>query len=286
MTNIVQAHRMDSALALRILIGRPLAYFIHTQEDGLTGRTSDSIWRFAAKAHRWLELFVVQRAKTVVVFNESYCNVLRKLNPNTFFFPTWFDPSLIKETSASREKFKILWVGRFEVPKDPLLAVETFGRLVQMDPRSPWSLEMVGSGTLLDHVRTKVGSLPRHTAERIRLMGRVAPEDVAVAMAQSGLFLMTSHPGYEGFPRVLVESMASGLPSVVTAGSDTGGLVDEGITGFVCGRQPDELAEKLRMAVSLDRDLVRQSVRRLDAPTLVKRILALDHAERTTAGRS
>jgi glycosyltransferase involved in cell wall biosynthesis len=117
-------------------------------------------------------------------------------------------------------------------------------------------------------------------------MGRVAPEDVAVAMAQSGIFLMTSHPGYEGFPRVLVESMASGLPSVVTAGSDTGGLVHEGITGFVSGRQPDELADKLRMAVSLGRDPVRQSVRRLDAPSLVKRILALDHAERTAAGRS
>jgi len=145
---------------------------------------------------------------------------------------------------------------------------------------------MVGSGTLLEHVRNEVNSLPPHTAERIRLLGRVPPEDVAAAMAQSSVFLMTSHQGYEGFPRVLVESMASGLPSVVTAGSDTGGLVDEGITGFVSSRRPDELAEKLTKSVSLDRDQVRNSVTRLDAPRLVTRILDLDHTELTAVGGS
>jgi glycosyltransferase involved in cell wall biosynthesis len=286
MADIVQVHRMDSAVALRVLIRRPLAYFIHTQEDGLTGKTSDSIWRFAARAHRRLEFSVVQRAKSVVVFNESYSKVVRKVNPYAVFSPTWFDPRLIQEELASRDQFKILWVGRFEVPKDPVLAIETFDRLLQMDPSSPWSLDMVGSGTLLDLVKSRVNSLPRQTAERIRLMGRVAPEDVAVVMAQSGIFLMTSHPGYEGFPRVLVESMASGLPSVVTAGSDTGGLVHDGITGFVSGRQPEELAEKLRVAVSLDRDPVRKAVKRLDAPSLVRRILALDHVEIAAVGAS
>jgi len=145
---------------------------------------------------------------------------------------------------------------------------------------------MVGSGTLLDLVRSRLNSLPPQTAERIRLMGRMAPEDVAVAMAQSGTFLMTSHPGYEGFPRVLVESMASGLPSVVTTGSDTGGLVHDGMTGFVSSREPEELAEKLKMAVYLDREPVRESVSSLDAPSLVKRILALDHAAISAVGAS
>ena len=58
------------------------------------------------------------------------------------------------------------------------------------------------------------------------------------------MFLMTSHAGYEGFPRVLVEAMAAGLPAVVTEGSDTGGLIQQGVSGFVCGRDPEELAER------------------------------------------
>ena len=44
---VVQAHRLDVALAVRLLFRAPLVYCIHTQERGLIGHTSDSFWRFA-----------------------------------------------------------------------------------------------------------------------------------------------------------------------------------------------------------------------------------------------
>jgi glycosyltransferase involved in cell wall biosynthesis len=91
-------------------------------------------------------------------------------------------------------------------------------------------------------------------------------------MGAAGVFLMTSHPGYEGYPRVLVEAMASGLPSVVTEGSDTGGLVVDAKTGWVCGRSPGELASRLREAAQLDRAQVRDAVEDLSAPVLIDRI--------------
>jgi glycosyltransferase involved in cell wall biosynthesis len=72
--------------------------------------------------------------------------------------------------------------------------------------------------------------------------------------------------------------MASGLPAVVTHGSDTGGLVVNGETGYVCGREPRELAKGLGDALSLDRGRVRESVAALEAPILVRRILGLDQA--------
>ena len=104
-------------------------------------------------------------------------------------------------------------------------------------------------------------------------------------MSEAGLFLMTSHRGYEGYARVLVESMASGLPAVVTLGSDTGGLVVDGRTGFTCGRGPDELAGRLRDALPLDRDTVRRSVADLDAPSLVRTLLTLDRTETRNEAR-
>jgi glycosyltransferase involved in cell wall biosynthesis len=266
---IVQVHRMDSALALRALLRRPQAYFVHTQENGLTGQTSDSFWRFAGRAHQWLERTVVRAAKHVVVFNEEYSLVVKRWNEDAVFSPTWFDPQLIDGDPVSRDPHRILWVGRMEVPKDPMLAVAAFAALVELDQSRPWTLDLLGSGTLLERVAEQVAELPVDISRRIRLLGRVSPEDVAAAMSGAGLFLMTSHPGYEGFARVLVESMASGLPAVVTEGSDTGGLVISGRTGHVCGRDPNELAARLQDALDVDRKTVRQSVASLDAPSLV-----------------
>jgi glycosyltransferase involved in cell wall biosynthesis len=84
---------------------------------------------------------------------------------------------------------------------------------------------------------------------------------------------MTSRPGYEGHPRVLIEALASGLPSVVTQGSDTGSLVVDGTNGFVCSRDPGELADAVRRARTLSREAARASVDELSAPTVVGRIL-------------
>ena len=112
---------------------------------------------------------------------------------------------------------------RLEIPKDPELAIRSFAALVADDPDAPWTLEMIGSGTLLPVLQAQIAALPPDVARRITLRGRLGPADLAEARGRSGVFLMTSHSGYEGFPRVLVEAMATGLPAVVTDGSDTGG---------------------------------------------------------------
>lgn len=296
--DVLQVHRMDTALVLRRLLPLPQSYFIHTQENGLVGRTSDSFWRFVGPVHRRLERTVVAWAKTVVVFNESYTDVVRRWNPRTVFSPTWFDPRLIGAGSPVRNPHQLLWVGRLQTPKDPALALQAYAELVAQDPGTPWRLDVVGPGGLWDELHQQLADLPPHVRSGVRLLGRVAPEDVAARMAAAGVFLMTSHPGYEGYARVLVESMASGLPAVVTAGSDTGGLVVDGETGYTGTRDPAELARRVRQAALLDRDAVRSAVASLDAPSLVRRLFGITgtgvgeahpagvDAERSSVGRS
>jgi glycosyltransferase involved in cell wall biosynthesis len=166
----------------------------------------------------------------------------------------------------------VVWVGRLEVPKDPELAVRAFAALVADDPDEPWTLEMIGSGSLWPVLQAQVAALPPDVARRITLRGRLGPADVAEARGRSGVFLMTSHSGYEGFPRVLVEAMATGLPAVVTDGSDTGGLVQQGVSGYVCGRSPGELADAIRGARDLDRAKVVDGVAALSAPRVIREV--------------
>lgn len=269
---VVQAHRADVATALRTLVRRPLAYFIHNQAAGLTGETSDSFWRRLGASHEHLEMRLVQRADDVVVFNEDYALDLRAHNPSVRFSPTWYDPQLVSYRPETPDPHRIVWVGRLEAPKDPALAVRVLERLAQRSPDVPWSLDIVGDGTGMSELKRVVAGLELEQRRRVRILGRLAPGDVAASMAVSGVFLMTSHPGYEGFPRVLVEAMATGLPAVVTDGSDTGGLIEPGRNGYVCGRDADDLALAVERALGIDRAEARASVDRFSAPRLVARI--------------
>jgi glycosyltransferase involved in cell wall biosynthesis len=267
----VQAHRVDVGLFTRLLFRGPLVYCIHTQERGLLGPTSDSFWRFTGRLHEWLDRAIARRAQRVIVFNPAYAEKVRRWNPRTVSAPTWFDPAITTRAPEPGPP-AVVWVGRLEVPKDPELAVRAFAALAQAEPDVPWTLEVIGSGTLRPALEALIAGLPAEVAGRITLRGQLAAADVAEARSRAGVFLMTSHPGYEGFPRVLVEALAAGLPAVVTEGADTGGLVRDGESGFVRGRDPAELADALRRARKLDHTRVAGAVAALSAPRVVREL--------------
>lgn len=139
-----QAHRMDIGLFLLLFFKSPLVYFIHTQKSGLTGKTSDSLWRYFARLHEKLESFVSRRAVDVRVFNPDYAGQVREWNPRTSFSPTWYDPQLLAATAERLPQ--ICWVGRLEVPKDPLLAIRAFAKLLERDEAREYELQMVEIG--------------------------------------------------------------------------------------------------------------------------------------------
>jgi glycosyltransferase involved in cell wall biosynthesis len=272
----VQAHRVDVGLFVRLVFRGPLVYCIHTQRGGLLGPTSDSFWRFTGGLHERLDRAIARRAERVIVFNPAYAEIVRQWNPRTVSAPTWFDPAITTGPASDAASHAVIWVGRLEEPKDPELAVRAFAALAQSEPDAPWTLEVVGSGTLRPALEELIATLPPAVAGRITLRGRLAAPEVAAARSRSGVFLMTSHAGYEGFPRVLVEAMAAGLPAVVTDGADTGGLVRQGVSGFVRGRDPAELADALRDARTLDRAAVVDAVSALSAPQVVRDVFFPD----------
>jgi glycosyltransferase involved in cell wall biosynthesis len=276
----VQAHRVDVGLFTRLLFRGPLVYCIHTQERGLLGPTSDSYWRFTGSLHERLDRMIARLAERVIVFNPAYAEKVRRWNPRTISAPTWFDPTITQPALQPANPHAVVWVGRLEVPKDPALAVRAFAHLASARPDEPWTLEVIGSGTLRAELEQQILALPPEVAARITLLGRLGPADVAEARSRSGVFLMTSHPGYEGFPRVLVEAMATGLPAVVTEGSDTGGLVQDGVSGFVRGRDPAALADAIGAAQGLDRAKVAAAVADLSAPRVVRDVFFGDLSSR------
>ncbi|HVV75204.1 MAG TPA: glycosyltransferase [Mycobacteriales bacterium] len=267
-----QAHRMDLGLYIEAVLRQPLSYFIHSQSGGIGSAHSDSIWRHASSLHETLERRVAARAESVIVFNPEYAATVSGWNHNTLGSPTWYDPDVFRP-GPERDTHHIVWAGRLEPPKDPILALQTFEQLVMRDPAPPWTLTMVGAGTLEGKVRDARAALPDSISSRITVTGGLPPNELAGIMGSGGTFLMTSHPGYEGFSMTLVESMASGLVPIVTEGSDTGGLVSADV-GSICSRDPSALADALLGASRKDRQLVCERVNKLRADIIVSQVLA------------
>lgn len=115
--------------------------------------------------------------------------------------------SVRPEQSGSREAPLILCAGRLAPQKDPLTAVRAFA---QLPPALGARLLWLGEGPLRRQLVQEISRLG--IGDRVAMPGHVP--DIAPYLARADLFLLTSR--YEGYPAVLVESIAARVPVVTT----------------------------------------------------------------------
>ena len=104
------------------------------------------------------------------------------------------------------------------------------------------TLLLVGDGSERNHLEALARDLDLE--ENIHFAGRVPPEAIPKCMAAPDVLVLPSLS--EGFPNVILEAMASGLPVVATRVGGVPDIVADGINGFVVPpRNPREIAEKV-----------------------------------------
>ena len=116
------------------------------------------------------------------------------------------------------------FVGRFVRQKRPAMLVEAFERVARKHP-DVW-LVMVGEGPLETELREKAARLG--IGARVIWPGWIEGREAVQAFDIVGL-----SSDYEGFPYVLLEAMAAGVPIVSTKVGAAELLVRQGETGFV-----------------------------------------------------
>jgi glycosyltransferase involved in cell wall biosynthesis len=121
---------------------------------------------------------------------------------------TLHDPAYIRSSTsrAARERqTNILWIGRLEPQKDPLLALKTLQAM-----GGSAHLTMLGDGSLRDDMQRQIAALKLEG--RVTMVGHV-PE-IESYLAAADALLITSR--YEGGPAVAVEALAMDVPVVAT----------------------------------------------------------------------
>jgi len=158
--------------------------------------------------------------------------------PNGFDFSRWSPCEEIRqkvrhEFAVSEDSQVIGYVGRGHPQKDIPNLFEAFEKVSRM--RSNAVLVAVGR-----HLETQASP-----PTRVRLLGQRA--DIPDLMRGFDVFCLSSRA--EGFPNVLGEAMASGVPCITTNVGDAADIVGE--TGWVAPpRDPERLAACLDAALS------------------------------------
>jgi glycosyltransferase involved in cell wall biosynthesis len=140
-----------------------------------------------------------------------------------------------------------LFVGRLSPEKGLGTLLMAWERLGGKAP-----LKIVGDGPLAPEVQEAQKRIPG-----VEWLGRKAPEEVYALMGEAS-FLVFPSEWYEGFPKVLAEAFAKGLPVLASVLGSQGSIVDHGRTGlhFRPGDQED-LAAKVEWLLAHPNELAR-----------------------------
>lgn len=139
------------------------------------------------------------------------------------------------------ERSGALYLGRLMPHKNLEMLVDAFALAAKKGFEG--DLVIAGAGPSKDDIDNHVRS--SLIAARVQVLGRVTEAEKIDLLSRAAVLAMPSRR--EGFPRVIAEAMASGLPTVTAAFAENGGseVVNEFGAGVVCGTRPEDFADGL-----------------------------------------
>jgi glycosyltransferase involved in cell wall biosynthesis len=192
---------------------------------------------------------VYPQAADVIALTDTAAECLRPFCRSVAVIPSAVEPPRIEsDRTRAADAKRVSAAGRLEREKGFDRLLRAFAQATADDPE--WKLEIAGEGSQRPALEQLAGELG--IEGRLHLPGWVRPLDER--LARSTMFCLSSR--YEGFPSVLLEAMAMGVP-VVSVDCDSGPrhiirqgrdglLVDASVEGLAAGLKRWRLEPELR----------------------------------------
>jgi glycosyltransferase involved in cell wall biosynthesis len=133
-----------------------------------------------------------------------------------------------------KERLRVVGCGTLTPMKQPLLFLKIAKKFPNVD------FVWIGEGELKDNILRRSKSV-----SNFKLLGNMSHQELAKYFSNSDIFLFPSL--HEGFPKVVIESMACGLPSIVFDRYGPEAVIDNE-TGFIVSNEK-EMIEKLEILI-------------------------------------
>jgi glycosyltransferase involved in cell wall biosynthesis len=185
----------------------------------------------------------LQNADAVLALTEDMKREMQKVCPREVsVIPNGISLEKFKVSSRYKKESTrtVIFVGRLHPVKGIQYLIEAMTIVHQKMPDT--KLIIVGDGAERSRLEKHVKELDLNDC--IQFAGKVPQERIPEFMHQADIFVLPSLS--EGFPSVLLEAMASGLPVIATSVGGIPELIDEGINGFLVNiKRPDEIADRI-----------------------------------------
>ena len=187
-----------------------------------------------------LTLRYYQLARVLLAPNLELVNMLReRTRKPTFLMQRGVDTVLFSPEKRERtdDVLTIGFVGRLS-PEKSVRALRDVGQALIQAGISKFRIAVIGDG----HERAWLAQ----NVPNVELAGLLYGEDLARAYANMDVFAFPSHT--DTFGNVVLESLASGVPAVVTASGGPKYIVREGVTGFIAADESSFLEKVVTLA--------------------------------------
>lgn len=231
---LMQGLHLAAGLPVARFLGKPIVMKIAgSSVIPLMRRSRAGRWELD-RMQRWrIPLMVLNEGMIQEALADGFARDQLVWMPNPVD-PDEFRPALSGEAAAWREKHGIphvspvaIYVGRLSHEKGLRGLIGGFARAADRDPEA--LLILAGDGAM----RAELELLARERNKdrgQIRFIGRVPASEIPAWLRASDVFTLTSPS--EGFACALLEAMAAGLPSVVSAIPANLQLIDDGVHGL------------------------------------------------------
>lgn len=223
----------------------PIVYTYHTMSTEYIhylGKLAEALEGVVSPAIERLDRLVCNQADAIVAPSRKAERYLAQIGvkPPLTVVPNGVDLRAFKPAPSSylqerlhvgHERKILLFVGRLNQEKRPLLAYECFRRIHAAEPAA--MLVMVGTGALHDELCERIAA--DRMGDHVRLLGAVPYLEMPQVYNSAYIWVSTSVS--EVHPMVAIESAACGLPAVAWNDPALEDVLLPGKTGYIAGTE-------------------------------------------------